>query len=261
MQKLVSFDLKANFGFLKKPDTNEPVSITYNMLHKPALLGIIGAIVGLEGFKVVYTYGRKRKGYIPKYLEAFNDLKVGIQPLDDEKGNFQKTIIRYNNSVGYANKDGGTLIVDEQTLISPSYRCYILFDLDIPIQQLLYDKLKNNEAEYIPYLGKNDFSVWWEHFEEYVDYELFQNVNDPFKISSLFIKERKVKDGVEDSSGFELIPSPGNTFIYFENLPISYDRKLMQYEINSFAFTDWDLKNYKVDNLYRIADDIIVQLF
>ena len=50
MNKVISIDLKADFGFFKKPDTNDPIYLTFNMLHKPALLGILGAILGLMGF-------------------------------------------------------------------------------------------------------------------------------------------------------------------------------------------------------------------
>ena len=49
-QKLISFDLKAEFGFFKKPDIND-IYLTYNMLHKPALLGILGAVIGLQGYQ------------------------------------------------------------------------------------------------------------------------------------------------------------------------------------------------------------------
>ena len=41
-QRLISFDIQADFGFFKKPDYNDGVLLTYNMLHKPALLGILG---------------------------------------------------------------------------------------------------------------------------------------------------------------------------------------------------------------------------
>ena len=46
-QRLISFDIQADFGFFKKPDYNDGVLLTYNMLHKPALLGILGAITAL----------------------------------------------------------------------------------------------------------------------------------------------------------------------------------------------------------------------
>lgn len=64
--KLVSFDLKADFGFFKKPDVNE-VYLTYNMIHKPALLGILGAIVGLQGFQ--------KNAVLPLYYQKLKHLK------------------------------------------------------------------------------------------------------------------------------------------------------------------------------------------
>lgn len=53
MSKVISFDLFADFGFFKKPFSNEKLDLylTFNMLHKPALLGILGAILGLSGYK------------------------------------------------------------------------------------------------------------------------------------------------------------------------------------------------------------------
>lgn len=264
MQKLISFNIEADFGFLKKPDTNEPVYITYNMLHKPALLGILGAIVGLNGFKIVLETSRKKKRkYIPEYYEKLKDLKVGIQPLNDENGNFTKTIIRYNNSVGYANKDGGTLIIDEQTLIKPSYCCFVLLDLENDLQKQLYNNLRNREAEYLPYLGKNDFSVWWEIFEDYGEPQAFTDIDSSFNLTTLFAKKVSAKEGLEEFDDIQLLMgAEGNTFLFFENLPVSYDSDLMQYNFKSFVYTDWLLKQkYPVDNLYKLPSDRIIQLF
>ena len=50
--------------------------------------------------------------------------------------------------------------------------------------------------------------------------------------------------------------------MYFENLPVAYNTDLMQYEYQPFAYTNWDLKQtYKVDNLYKLSSDEIIQLF
>lgn len=71
--KLVSFDLKADFGFFKKPDIND-IYLTYNMLHKPALLGILGAIVGLQGFQ--------ENSILPVYLsetETFEGRNISFE--------------------------------------------------------------------------------------------------------------------------------------------------------------------------------------
>lgn len=115
-QRLISFDIQADFGFFKKPDYNDGVLLTYNMLHKPALLGILGAIIGLRGYR--------KKGEWPEYYQRLAALPVGIEPLEGrhEKGNFQKTIVKYTNTVGYANQDGN-LLVEESMLIRPAYRC------------------------------------------------------------------------------------------------------------------------------------------
>ena len=159
-QKLISFDLQADFGVLKKPDVNEGLQMTFNILHKPALLGILGAIAGLEGYK--------QKGQFPEYYLTLKDVPVGIEPLEGwhEKGNFGKTIIKYTNTVGYANKDGN-LIITEQTLINPAYRCYLLLDLDKPVQAKLHQRVLAIESEYVPYIGKNECTAWWETAEEH----------------------------------------------------------------------------------------------
>jgi len=262
MQKLISFDIEAEFGFLKKPDTNEPVYITYNMLHKPALLGILGAIIGLDGFKILLETSRKKKRkYIPEYYEKLKDLKVGIQPLNDERGNFTKTVIRYNNSVGYANKDGGTLIVDEQTLIKPSYRCFLLLDMEQELHKKLLQYLKQNEAEYLPYLGKNDFSIWWRSFRE--DYVVKQfEFSNSFKVSSLIKKTETLTRAIVQAMGRAARTQTEIEFTFFERLPIAYRTDLMQYELADFAFTNATLsQDYRLDDLFQISQNEIIHLF
>lgn len=275
MNKLISIDLYADFGCLKKPDTNDPVYLTFNMLHKPALLGILGAIAGLEGFSEPPPKSKKRKGkdlfseqepkpIVAPYYEALKGLKIGIRPLRHENGNFSKTILTYNNGVGYANIQAGVpgnLMVTEQMLIAPAYRCFILFEKEDEVLKKLFDNLKNKDAEYLPYLGKNEFSVWWKDWQEYIIRE-FTPGERSFEIHSVFIKEEPVKDGkVRQPYKVDGISS----FMYFENLPVGYDEQLMQYEYSAFAFTDCQLKqDYPVGHLYQLTDtepNEVVQLF
>jgi len=49
MQTLISFDVAGDFGFFRKPDTNDGIQLSYNLIHKPSVLGILGAIAGLAG--------------------------------------------------------------------------------------------------------------------------------------------------------------------------------------------------------------------
>jgi CRISPR-associated protein Cas5h len=268
MNSVISFDMRADFGFLKKPDTNDPIYLTFNMLHKPALLGILGAIIGLGGFseakdkeeKQKPEKGKKRQPLLPEYYTELQDLKVGIKPLGDENGNFQKTTIKYNNAVGYANKDandnGATLNIIEQTLIKPAYRCYLLLEETKELHQKLRDYLKNCKAEFLPYLGKNDFSVWWDNFQEY-EVRTLEAINKSFKVNTIFKKEEMLKDGVLRSKGFKPKPTPNSKFMYFENLPVKYSSNLnlLQYDYAPFAYTDWDLQaDYKVEGIYELTN-------
>jgi len=268
MTKLVSLDIKADFGMLKKPDTNEPVYLTFNMLHKPALLGILGAIAGLRGFT--------KNGEFPEYYEVFKDIKVSIMPLEEEdtgkkyheNGNFSKTIIKYNNGTGMASEEaGGNLMVAEQTLIAPAFRCFVLLDTDIKEQKKLCENILSYQAEFVPYLGKNECSVWWSNAKEH-KYSEFKP-DSSFKIDSLFVKQVPVRDSKVEELVFDLLmeSQEGCTFSYFENLPIAYiGAPLYQYEYRSFAFTDWDLslKKNQTGNLIQLQNvqkNEIIQLF
>jgi len=262
-KKLISVDLRANFGFLKKPDTNEGIYLTYNCLHKPALLGILGAIVGLGGYAQAYSVNRD---LLPDYYRSLKSLKVGIQPLDSEKGNYPKTVISYNNSVGYANLDGGTLIVQEQTLLRPSYRIYLLLELSDNLQLQLYHHLSNNESNFIPYLGKNDFQLWWDSFVEY-EYEEGYVPKDSYRIETLFIKKEgtTIKESVESTraSIFDFSdPLTPDFFVYFENLPIEFDEKIKHYRQCNFVYTNKKLnKSYILDGLcFLKKEKKIIQL-
>jgi len=264
MEKLVSINIKSDFGLLKKPDTNYPIYLTFNMLHKPSLLGIFGAIIGEKGFQ--------KHGEMPEYYRKLKSLKISIAPLEEngktyhENGNFAKTVIKYNNTTGLASEEeGGNLMVTEQALVAPAFKCWILLNLGNETEAKLYSYLKENKAEYLPYMGKNEFSLWWDNFEEY-EYEIFRP-KGIFRIDSLFIKEIPVKDGkYETLFQLDISSSQGANYLYFERLPLRYEEtKLFQYEYENFAFTNWQLKqNYQLPSeytLYKLSNDEIIQLF
>jgi CRISPR-associated protein Cas5h len=254
-QKLVSFDLKAEFGFFKKPDIND-IYLSYNMLHKPALLGILGAIIGLQGYQ--------KNGEFPQYYKKLKHLQVGIQPLNSDKGNFSKDMVTYNNGTGFASGEtGGNLMITEQFLIKPAYRCYLLLDLDSQDEKILYDNLKNYNAEFIPYMGKNDFSAWWENFEDYNEVKVF-DFRDNYKITSIFSKTEAVSGYIAKSMSL-FAPDREQTWVYFEKLPTSFDERLFQYVYEDFVFSNATFKQ-EMDMsangvFYKIDNDRIVQLF
>lgn len=259
MQKLISIDLKADFGFLRKPDTNDGISMSYNMLHKPGLLGIFGAILGMEGYQ--------KRGELPEYYQKLKGLKVGIEPLYHQNGNFPKTTIVYTNTVGYANKDGN-FIAYENTLIRPSYRVYVAVDTDDPL--ICY--LKHGQAEYIPYLGKNEFPVWWEEFREY-ELQPF-GFDQDFEVKTLFVKKEEDDRARSNESGSRplgfaaLLSKFTDAFFYFERLPLGFREfesskrgKEYQYDLVPFVYSNAKFKaDFLIDNLYSIGNNEVVQL-
>jgi CRISPR-associated protein Cas5h len=281
MKKVISFDLQAPFAVFKKPDINKSLYLTYNMLHRPALLGILGAIVGLRGFwrnpellpadvdESDWEEALLENPALPEYYKKFYDLRVGIEPLESDNGYFQKTVIGYNNSAGYAtNEEGGILQVKEQTLIAPSYRCYLLLDLENPDEEKLYHFIKSGQAEYLPYFGKNEFSAWWKWWEEgaVCEYspEEFHNDKD-FEVTGLFIKAKAVREEALPPK-IVLRGEAKRIFMYFEGLPVSYHPALFQYEMADFVLANLTFQaGSTIPDLYRLTspngESKYVQLF
>lgn len=273
MNKIISFDLFADFGFFKKPFSNEKLDLylTFNMMHKPALLGILGAILGLKGYE---KYSK-----LPEYYKELKSLKIGIEPIEinqktgkpfHEKGIFPKTTIKFNNSVGYANKQNGincNLIINEQVILSPAYRCYVLLDgsIELSLQAKLEEYLVNGYAEYLPYFGKNEFSCWWEKdsLKEY-SFEV-PNSKNVFSVSSIFyLPEITLKES--QSNLFDFF-STQNPFAYFERLPIDFIKveDSYQYQIEKFVYSNFQIKaETQIENLYSVKNESeskYVQLF
>jgi len=255
--KLISIDLKSDFGFFKKPDINDSIYLTYNMIHKPVLLGLLGAILGLEGHK---SYG-----ILPEYYKKLQSLKIGIEPIGEgqKNGNFEKTTVKYNNATGHAS--AGTLNILEQILIKPAYRIYLELDKN----EELYRRLKNHEAVFIPYLGKNDFSCWWEKFKE--DYGNVTNISSEiFKIRTIFRKPKGTTlNELREQIAFGFIAGMQDkaeaVFSQFERLPTGFNEELKQYsEPEEFVYTNMNFTKAKfsVDkNFKQLGNGDVVYLF
>lgn len=256
-EKLISFDLSADFGFFKKPDYNDGLLLSYNLLHKPALLGILGAIIGLQGYR--------KKGELPEYYQVLKELRIGIAPMKHQKGNFPKTAVKYTNTVGYANRDGN-LLVEETMLIKPSYRCYLLLNMQDNNQEKIYRHLKQGQAEFIPYLGKNEYQAWFGDTIQEYQFKPF-HTNEDFTIHSIFLKQggiRQQQAPNDYSFNFQSMTEPDN-FCYFERLPIGFDEVLMQYTLSEFVYTNWRLQaNSNLSNLIQAGietEQFVIQLF
>jgi len=254
IDKIISFDIKSDFGMFKKPDVND-IYFTFNIIPKPTLLGILGAIIGLGG------YSQQKDNLYPKFYEKLHDLPIGIVPYGN-KGVIQKRIVKYNNTVGYANKDGGTLNIIEQTLIEPKYKIYIGLDLSKEVHKKLNEFIDENvvQYEYIPYMGKNEFKLDIDEVKHFEDFKQFIP-NDEFAIFSLFpnIENEALKRSEALRDPFDSSMSE-SYFYYFERLPVGLD-ELNQYRYENFAYTNAKMRGdsefVKKLNLFLIDEKVI----
>lgn len=214
MQAL-KFTLSGKTAFFRRPEFNTYYYFTFGNIHKVALLGMFGAILGYRGYDSTIE--------LPEFYQKLKDIKLSILP-QNEKGYFSKKVQYYNNSVGYASKEqGGNLIVKEQWLENPCWDIIVL--LDNEEADKLADSVINHKCVYIPYLGKNDHPA---------------TISNPLIIN---LKERNIdeevidclfpKDDFEEAKGFDI-----DFYKYQESLPIGLNEKTGLYEYMTFIHTN-----------------------
>ena len=193
------------------------------------LLGLLGAIIGLNGYNY-YSLQKslgKTVSEIPEFYDKLKSLKIGIVP-EINKENFSRKIQAFNNSVGYASKEeGNNLIVNEQWLENPSWTIYIL-ENNMDEYKKIKDYLANKKCEYIPYVGKND------HFADIKNVKILNAINVENGIStiqSLFAEDiAEVNDNwFDEILGFD--NREKNEYFYKELLPIALNEKIRLYTI------------------------------
>ena len=207
----IKFNLLGAGACFKKPHVNS-INLTYSHIHKVALLGLIGAALGLEGHD-----DKEKDEEFPRFYRDLKGLKVSILP---ETPFIRKTTKSITETTGFSNK-GSTFVGREQVLINPRWTIYIqqgkiCDDLFLTLKDILF----NNYAKFIPYLGRNHHEAAIEDFEV-VNLEPV-NVRNVSKVDS-FINSRAF-DFVDDFS------LEDNLFELAEYYPVRY-RPFINYYI------------------------------
>lgn len=244
---ILKFTLSGKTAFFKKPDVNSNYYFTYGHIHKVALLGILGAVMGYGGYN---QQVRDNKKVYPEFYEKLKNVKISIVPEQEDlvsnqekyvptrnrvqKGYFNKKIQTFNNTVGYANADGN-LIVREQWLEEPCWNIYLM--LQGVVEEDIANQILSSKTKFIPYLGKND------HMATISKAEIMKlenlTLSHGFRIDSLFIKEgieAFVDEGSDDFLFFDR--NVESTFKYEERLPIALEESTNQYITKPFVYTN-----------------------
>jgi CRISPR-associated protein Cas5h len=245
--KALKFTLKGKTAFFKKPDVNSYFYFTYGHIHKVALMGLLGAIMGYGGYNQQI---RDKNKVFPEFYEKLLHIRVSIVPelqIHDEylsnaapvrnavqKGYFSKKIQNFNNTVGYANEDGN-LIVSEQWLEKPCWDIYLL--LQGEIEEAITEQILNSKAIYIPYLGKNDHLAVIEK-AELVELQTL-DVKESLHIDSLYLKDLfKAYTAGENGGWASFRHKEARSYKYEERLPIALEKTTNQYITSSFVYTN-----------------------
>ncbi|MBX4264469.1 type I-B CRISPR-associated protein Cas5b [Clostridium estertheticum] len=249
----IKFKLTGRTAFFKKPDVNINTYFTYNNIHKVALIGLLGAVIGLQGH--IQQNRSIKEGNIVEYPEFYSklkDLKICIKPFG-KNGYFSKKVQVFNNGIGFYNKDKDdrpcNLVVKEQWIENPVWEIYLLNDGSI--EETLFNKLEDyllhNKCTYIPYLGKNDHPAVIEECK-IVNLE---DVEDIEHIDSLFSVEKVV---IGDAPYIE----GGDIYFFKEFSPVSLSKQYNFYEFKELCYTSLLIEEVVTnDNIYKEEEKII----
>lgn len=247
LKEVIKFTLKSKQAIIKKPESNLTY-FTYNNPHKVMILGLLGAIIGENGYNYNLLKGKELE--LPEYYKNLEDLKIAIIPESQQFGKFNKKIQTFNNSVGYASKEeGGNLIVNEQWLEEPKWSIYILENESTKYQKIK-DYLINSKCEYIPYIGKND------HFATICDVEILSldESKNVTTINSLFINDENIN--IKDLNVISQYIFNENEsevkYEYREIMPTKLNEKVGYIDYKEFLFTNKSVDIKDMKDIYTV---------
>lgn len=250
MLETIKFELSSRMAIIKKPDSNETY-YTYTFPHKIMIYGILGAIIGLNGYNY-YSLKKCLKedvDELPEFYSKLCNLKIAVVPYIDNN-NFKKKIQTFNNSVGYASQEqGNNLVVKEQCLENPKWDIYIMNDNSDEYNKIK-EYLLNRKCEYIPYIGKN------EHFANIKNVEVFgiESKDNSEKVDSIFDKDI-LDDYIDDfdemfACGFS--GEKDKEYEYTEVNPTKLNEKIGYTDFKQFIFTNKSLNLKENSNIFSV---------
>lgn len=254
--EVLKFNLSGKTAFFKIPDVNTYVYFSYGHIHKVAILGMLGAILGYKGYNQ-----QQNNDKFPEFYEKLKEIKIGIVP-NGKYGSFSKKIQSFNNSVGYASyEEGGNLIVKEQWLEDVNWDIYILLE-DFSYNDEILEILKELKKRFLEkrfvyniYLGKND------HMANIGNTEILKGEDveeDELVINSLFLKGEN-SESQEEFSLEKMMEE--SEFWYEEGLPIALEEISNQYITNIFIYTNKKMKIEKNRQYYKNIAGNIIRVF
>lgn len=137
--EVLKFTLSGSGATFSNNSSNAVIT-TYPHIHKVALCGLIGAVIGIE----------KESQNPMKFYNELKSLKIAIVP---KKNKFNINQTTHTNTTGHYNKRCTYLICYDE-LINPSWDIYIA-DTGNKYFSKLKEYMLDGKSHFLPYLGKN----------------------------------------------------------------------------------------------------------
>lgn len=222
----IKFNLSGKLAHFKNPENNYYIEFTYGNIHKPALLGLLGAMIGLRGRKQA-----KNLGYI-EYYKKLKGLEISIVP---KKINFDRFIDESVNGTGFAN-DGFSQIIRREFLENPEWDIYLIQgSVETELWIKIKESLLTGITKYPINLGGKKNSAFIKNVVTFNDIKNIEDSQIECKCNSLIKTDNILK--------FE-------KKILIEYLPTTLN-ELTLYRKERFAVSDEDLC-LKTDNIYFV---------
>lgn len=231
----IRFVLEGVGATFKRPHINS-INQTYSHIHKVALLGIFGAILGYGGHiqyaEEIKALPKKRKEKVlpnspfPEFYNKLKGLQIAIVPFSPK---FAKQTEHKVETTGFFN-DGFSFMLKEDFLINPKWEIYVSQgDVEEYIYTSLKDALLRGESHYETYLGRNHYPAVWSD----VEVRQLNEVLYPEHIDSLFPSE---SFEIEDSFDIET-----DWYRYSEYMPVKYRPYLNHYIEKELSWTNEEI--------------------
>lgn len=248
---ILKFNISSNFGYFQDK-VNIRNNISYPSIHRPSILGIIGAILGIDGFAKL-----KENGLI-KYIDELSSIEVGI--LINSEISYTKVTTNDSTSLNITNRDNRVTQKYETILNEPNFDIYLRIEDDVLFNQV-FSALKNKEYVFEPTLGKSYFFATIKDVQQcdVSEKENIELIDDDLVYSYSLFPSQLVPDmGGETHS--ELFVSNDLTLGRDFTLPVSSEKTTGQYNnyehyvFNNFMLFD-DIKD---DSKYVNIDDKLI---
>lgn len=223
-KQVIELDIWSQFGCFNKSFSNKGGLLTYSIPTKTSIIGMIGAVLGIEFDK--YTLDENNtKTY---EIEKLYDIKISVQPLFDLK----TTRVVFNNC-------GKTIAnINQDLLVNPKFKLFISFPDSLSEEETIFiDNLKSHTTVYNLYMGRNEFPLTYEFIRTFENESKTFTYEDNSELEDLeiygFIKRSQVDDLMINAVDNPLFKYSKDSKPFFEYL-------VKDYPIKRKNFTEFD---------------------